>query len=424
MEDSTTPAAAVIEEPVVEGEDTVTVTVTNPEESMEGIEQKSTANGDVAAAAAATTSEVKVDVNAIAAEGSTTEQVTTDTAETEEKPSSSSSGKDGENDTTEAAAATSGAEEGEGEAEEKSDDENASIVSIDNTKTIEVIDDVLFTLSSALDKLKKYRVELTGEITSIEVGTKVLKLFESKDYNGEVISLPTEKEPYYRVQYEDGDQEEMSEKEVKKHAAKYYENVRKKEESRRRRRSQRRRKIYREEAVDGDDKTDEDEEGWTPQDEPSDGKKKRGRPRKVKSDDDLTPKKKRGRPKKSPEDGESTPNPNSEQKRKRGRPRKTPVPDSDAPKKKRGRPRKTPVKEDGDEEMKEVEQTGAANVNASTEENGTTENKDAMNGGVSEKVVEESKETNLEVQVNVTGDVNVVVDGAEFTNALDNLVEA
>ena len=48
---------------------------------------------------------------------------------------------------------------------------------------------------------------------SFPVGTVIAKRFDDKNYRGEVIAFDTEY-GYYKIQYEDGDEEEMNEREV------------------------------------------------------------------------------------------------------------------------------------------------------------------------------------------------------------------
>jgi hypothetical protein len=51
---------------------------------------------------------------------------------------------------------------------------------------------------------------------TVEIGTKVMKSFGSYgEYTGTVLELPTSDKPFYRVQYEDGDEEDMEEDELK-----------------------------------------------------------------------------------------------------------------------------------------------------------------------------------------------------------------
>eukprot|EP00978_Attheya_sp_CCMP212_P018016 scaffold48788_cov42-Attheya_sp.AAC.1 len=60
--------------------------------------------------------------------------------------------------------------------------------------------------------------ELEEDVFAIEVGAQIVKHFPSHgDFGGVVTSLPTKEDPFYRVRYDDGDDEDMSEDEIQNH---------------------------------------------------------------------------------------------------------------------------------------------------------------------------------------------------------------
>eukprot|EP00957_Ditylum_brightwellii_P081356 6188626-Ditylum_brightwellii.AAC.1 len=55
-------------------------------------------------------------------------------------------------------------------------------------------------------------------IIAISLGTKIVKSFlDYGEFKGVVTRIPTDEEPFYRVQYEDGDEEDMSGDEIEKY---------------------------------------------------------------------------------------------------------------------------------------------------------------------------------------------------------------
>jgi hypothetical protein len=76
---------------------------------------------------------------------------------------------------------------------------------------------------SAIDKAKEKEMRIAkadpppkkkAKFSAYAIGTKIIKLFDGEPYNGKVISYDT-KSKFYKVQYEDGDEEELESNEVK-----------------------------------------------------------------------------------------------------------------------------------------------------------------------------------------------------------------
>lgn len=210
----------------------------------------------------------------------------------------------------------------------------------------EVFEEQTRNLESLLEQLQAYhpapfrgypsqKREKERERPVIPIGTVFKKSFDDLgEFTGKITRTPGEEEIYYSVEYEDGDEEELSingllpmvPDEVREE---YYRAVKEFEAKPKKKRGRPRKNVPAEEG-------DDDDGEYVPEEialgEP---KKKRGRPRKSQPSNEDQPKRKTGRPRLSGED------PDEEPKRKRGRPRKSLEPGGDSPPKRRGRPRKS-----------------------------------------------------------------------------------
>ena len=201
--------------------------------------------------------------------------------------------------------------------------------------------------ANVLDDLKQSR----QKPVVIPIGTKLLKDFDGDDYEGKVIAVPSEDSEFYKVQYEDGDEEDLTLEEVQP-LIEAYKQMQKEQEAeeeeivevipRKRGRPRkvaspvaeepRRRGRPRKNDVQGRSSMEPKRGRGRPRKEDNSIEPKRGRGRPRKEDTSIEPKRGRGRPRK-----EDT---SIEPKRGRGRPRKEESLAESSPKRGRGRPRK------------------------------------------------------------------------------------
>jgi len=107
----------------------------------------------------------------------------------------------------------SGEESDDNDSDEESDDDDSDKESDDDDSDEESDDDESNEESSSAESTEKEEEE-----KGIVLGTKMLKTFDNLgDFEGRVINVSSADDPYYKVRYDDGDEEDFSEDELQSH---------------------------------------------------------------------------------------------------------------------------------------------------------------------------------------------------------------
>lgn len=78
-------------------------------------------------------------------------------------------------------------------------------------------DKITEEVTRIIDELKKSR----QKPVTIELGTKIIRAFDGEDYVGQVIQLPSEDGEFYKILYEDDDEEDLTVEEIQPYIAAY-----------------------------------------------------------------------------------------------------------------------------------------------------------------------------------------------------------